>query len=230
MGSTAIALIDNHPITMVGLMQVLAESSDYSVVAKGSSSLDILSIADEYQPSVMIVDMAVPGNALAAISFIAKKYPNMRIIDFTAASGVDYAVAALEAGAQGYVSKTCSSDEIIIALRAVMTGQTYVSQNFAGSVITALRNASIRKLAMQALKLSAREDQIVHYLLVGKTNKEIAARLEISEKTVKHYMTILMQKLNARNRTEAVIAAQKLDLRPFSLDTALDREFIEVNY
>ena len=78
-------------------------------------------------------------------------------------------------------------------------------------MIVALRNASVRKLAAQAIRLSVREDQIVRLLLKGRTNKEIAAVLSISEKTVKHYMTILMQKLHARNRLEVVIQAQKME-------------------
>ena len=76
-----------------------------------------------------------------------------------------------------------------------------------------MRNASLRKVAAQAIKLSIREEQIVRLLLRGRTNKEIAAGLGIGEKTVKHYMTILMQKLQARNRLEVVIAAQKLEVQ-----------------
>jgi DNA-binding NarL/FixJ family response regulator len=158
----------------------------------------------------MILDLAVPGNAIAVIADITAKYPGIGIIVFTAAPGVDYAVNALEAGARGYVSKTCSADELVNAAKAVTAGNTYISQNFASEVVTALRNASVRRIAMQALRLSSREDQIVQFLLGGKTNKEIAFQLGITERTVKHYMTILMQKLNARNRVEVVIAAQNL--------------------
>jgi two-component system nitrate/nitrite response regulator NarL len=77
-------------------------------------------------------------------------------------------------------------------------------------VISALRNSSVRTPSDPSIKLSVREDQIVRLLLVGRTNKEIAERLKISEKTVKHYMTLLMQKLHARNRVEVVLAAQEL--------------------
>lgn len=215
MNPVAVALIDSHPVTIEGMSQVLATQDTFAVVARGGSARDALAIAERHRPNLMILDLAIPGNAIAAISEITANYPEVRIITFTAAPGVDYAVSALEAGARGYVSKACTPDELIGAARAVTAGATYVSQNFASEVITALRNASVRRIAMQALKLSAREDQIVQFLLSGKTNKEIASRLGITERTVKHYMTVLMQKLNARNRVEVVLAAQNLT-RPAS--------------
>jgi len=209
-GAVTLAVVDDHPITNQGLVQLFADGTICTVVARGRSSSDAVAIADQHQPDVIILDLGVPGNALATIAQIVAAHPKLKIIAFTAAPGVEYAVNALEAGARGYVSKTCELDELLRAVTAVVGGDTFVSQSFAAGVITALRNASVRKVASQALKLSVREDQIIHLLLHGKTNKEIAIQLKISEKTVKHYMTVLMQKLNARNRVEAVIAAQKL--------------------
>jgi len=214
MSSVSVALVDGHPVTVEGLAHVLAAQGTFSVIARGGSARDALAIAERYRPNLMIMDLVIPGNAIAAISDITACHPDIGIVAFTAAPGVDYAVKAMEAGARGYVSKSCLSDELIRAARAVATGKTYVSQNFAGEVIAALSNASVRRIAMQALRLSAREDQIVQFLLGGKTNKEIASELGLTERTVKHYMTVLMQKLNARNRVEVVIAAQKLGRDP----------------
>jgi two-component system nitrate/nitrite response regulator NarL len=210
MSSVSVALIDSHPVTVEGVAHVLASKGAFTVVARGGSAREGLAIAERHRPDLMILDLMIPGNAMTAISDITANYQGIGIIAFTAAPGVDYAVNALEAGARGYVSKSCMPDELINAVRAVSAGDTYISQNFASEVITALRNTSIRRIAMQALKLSAREDQIVQFLLGGKTNKEIASKLGITERTVKHYMTVLMQKLNARNRVEVVLAAQSL--------------------
>jgi DNA-binding NarL/FixJ family response regulator len=207
-------LIDGHPVTIEGVAHVLATQGTFTVVARGGSSRDALVVAERHRPDLMIMDLAISGNAIAAISEITARYPGAGIVAFTAAPGVDYAVNAMEAGARGYVSKSCTPDELVSAAAAVAAGNTYVSQNFASEVITALKNASVRRIAMQALRLSAREDQIVQFLLSGKTNKEIASQLGITERTVKHYMTVLMQKLNARNRVEVVIAAQKLGRDP----------------
>lgn len=210
MHSVSVALIDHHPVTIEGVAQVLGAHGTFNVVARGGSSLDALMIAEQHRPDLMILELAIPGNAIETISKIVAQNRRTGIVAFTAAPGVDYAVSAMEAGAQGYVSKSCSPDELVNAALAVVAGNTYVSQNFATEVVTALRNASVRKIAMQALRLSTREDQIVQFLLGGKTNKEIASKLGITERTVKHYMTVLMQKLNARNRVEVVLAAQNL--------------------
>ncbi len=94
-------------------------------------------------------------------------------------------------------------------MEAVERGETYIAPGLASQVITLLRTHSFRKVA-DAAKFSVREEQVVRLLLRGQTNKEIATSLSISERTVKHYMTILMQKLNVRSRLEFVIAAQKL--------------------
>ena len=150
------------------------------------------------------------GDVYAAIASSIKISPNTKIVAFTAATGVDSAIRALDAGANGYVLKGSSAQELIQAVEAVRHGETYITQSFASQVIAALRNASVRRVAAEAVRFSIREDQIVRLLLRGNTNKDIAASLKISEKTVKNYMTILMQKLNARNRLEVVIAAQAL--------------------
>jgi two-component system, NarL family, nitrate/nitrite response regulator NarL len=139
--------------------------------------------------------------------------PNTKVVAFTAASGVEAAIRALDAGANGYVRKGSSAQELIQAVEAVRHGETYITQSFANQVIAGLRNAPLRKVAAAAVRFSIREYQIVRLLLRGKTNRDIAIALRISEKTVKNYMTILMQKLNARNRLEVVIAAQAFSER-----------------
>ncbi len=213
MKAISVALVDDQPITLAGLIQAFAAEGEYRIVATGSSLQEAVTIAAVHQPEILVIDLAASGHTLTAISSIMAQHPTTRIIALAAASGVDHAVSALEAGARAYVARTCSADELIRAARAVVAGETYVSQSLASGVIAALRQASVRKRALQALKLTVREEQIVQLLLLGRPNKEIAARLGISEKTVKHYMTILMQKLNVTNRVEAVIAAQKLDPR-----------------
>jgi DNA-binding NarL/FixJ family response regulator len=150
------------------------------------------------------------GDVFAAIAMSIKLSPNTKVVAFTAATGVDTAIRALDAGANGYVLKGSNAQELIQAVESVRQGETYITQNFASQVIAALRNAPLRRVAAEVVQFSIREDQIVRLLLRGRTNKEIAISLKISEKTVRNYMTILMQKLNARNRLEVVIAAQAM--------------------
>lgn len=193
-----------------GLGLIFSSTPDYEVVAKGRCADDAVSIAERLQPDVLIIDLSMPGNAFEAIQKIVASAPAVKIIAFTAIASVEYAVRALEAGARGYVLKGSTVDELAQALASVLAGETYVTPIFASKVITALRNASRRSVEAEAVKLSIREGQIVKLLLRGCTNKEIGEDLQISEKTVRHYMTLLMRKLNVRNRVEAVIAAQRL--------------------
>jgi DNA-binding NarL/FixJ family response regulator len=226
MRSVSVAVIDGHPITIEGLVHVLAAQGTFTVTARGRSFQDALAIVERHRPEVMILGLAVPGNAVATISQIMSRYPGTRIIVFTAVPGIEHAVGVLEAGARGYVSKSCPADELVNAARAVVAGAIYVSESFASGAITALKNASVRKVAMQALSLTAREDQIVDLLLGGRTNKEIASDLGLTERTVKHYMTILMQKLNVRNRVEVAMAAQNLRRTSTGRPSIADSSFI----
>jgi two-component system, NarL family, nitrate/nitrite response regulator NarL len=206
-----LALIDDHPIVIEGLTHVLEERHDFRIVATGATLREAREIAQRYLPDVMILHSSLSGDTIATISDLGATHPGIRILVFASDLGVDHAVRALEAGARGYVSKSCPLSELLRAAGAIAAGETYVSTSFASIVIPALRKASANAVATQDLKLSVRENQIVRLLLDGKTNREIAGGLGITEGTVKHYMTILKQKLNARNRVEVVIAAQNLD-------------------
>ena len=154
--------------------------------------------------------------------FQISAFPKTSVIAFTSLPGVEPAVRALDAGAKGYTLKSNSADELCLAISAIGGGDTYITPAFATKVIMALRNSSLRKRAVDAIRLSVREEKIIKMLLQGRTNKEIGIQLAISEKTVKNHMTILMQKMHARNRVEVLIAAQKLGsetLSGFALHT-----------
>ena len=193
-----------------GIITLLSRAHGLEVLSTGSTARDIIDISSRVRPDVIIVDLSMAGDVFAAIATSVKISPDTKIVAFTAATGVDTAIRALDAGANGYVLKGSSADELLRAVEAVRHGETYITQNFASQVIAALRNETVRRVAAEAVRFSIREEQIVRLLLRGNTNKQIAGALGISEKTVKNYMTILMQKLNARNRLEVVIAAQAL--------------------
>ena len=210
MGRVSIAFVDDHPVLLNGLAHIFSEIARFEVLAVGRCASDVVALATAQHPDVVLLDLNMPGDAFAAIARIRELSPQTKIVVFTASAGIDHAVRALEAGATGYVLKGSTDDELMQAIDTVLAGETFITPSFASKVIAALRAASIRRTAALKVKLSVREDQIVRLLLLGRTNKEIAQRLQISEKTVKHYMTLLMQKLQARNRVEVVLAAQEL--------------------
>jgi DNA-binding NarL/FixJ family response regulator len=222
MSTVSVGLVDDHPLMIEGIVTLLSRAHGIQVLSTGSTARDIIDISSRFHPDVIIVDLSMAGDVYAAITTSTRVSPNTKIVAFTAATGVDSAIRALDAGANGYVLKGSSAQELIQAVESVRHGETYITQSFASQVIAALRNASLRRVAAEAVRFSIREDQIVRLLLRGKTNKEIAISIKISEKTVKNYMTILMQKLNARNRLEVVIAAQALS--EHELDGSLKTE------
>ena len=209
MSSISVALIDDHPLMVEAIESLLKRTPGFEVVGLGATASDVVELCRNARPQVAVVDLHLPGDVYAAIATAVKMSPTTKVVAFTAATGVDSAIRALDAGASGYVLKGSSTAELLQAIYSVHTGETYITQSFASRVIAGLRDASLRRKAAEAVILSIREQQIVRLLMNGKTNKEIAIAINISEKTVKHYMTVLMQKLQVRNRVEVVIAAQK---------------------
>jgi two-component system, NarL family, nitrate/nitrite response regulator NarL len=209
MSAVSIVLIDDHPLMIEAISSSLKRTEGFDIVGTGATADELVGLCRLIHPQVAVVDLSMPGDVYGAIADAIKISPSTKVVAFTAATGVDSAVRALDAGASGYVLKGSSTSELIQAISSARSGATYITQSFASKVIAGLRDASLRRKAAEAVVLSIREQQIVRLLLSGKTNKEIAIAIEISEKTVKHYMTVLMQKLQVRNRLEVVIAAQK---------------------
>ena len=211
MSSISVAVIDDHPLMIEAVSDLLHRArGGFKVVGVGSSANDIVELCERNKPQISVVDLHMPGgDVYATLANAIKVSPSTKIVAFTAATGVDSAIRALDAGASAYVLKGSSTKELLHAISSALSGETYITQNFASRVIAGLRDASLRRKAAEAVMLSIREQQIIRLLMIGKTNKEIAIAIKISEKTVKHYMTALMQKLQVRNRLEVVIAAQR---------------------
>lgn len=208
---TSLAYVDPYPIVARGIACCLGDVGTIEIVAQGVTCADAVDIAATKKPAVTIIDVAAKGDVFATIGEMRRLNPAGKILVYTAITEVDSAVKSLEAGANGYILKSAPVEELTSGIACVLSGDTFITPSFAMSVITALRTTSLRKVASRTAQLSSREDQVIKLLLHGKTNKEIALRLAISEKTVKHYMTLLMQKLNVRNRIEVVLAAQKME-------------------
>jgi DNA-binding NarL/FixJ family response regulator len=216
----SIAVVDDHPLLMEGLAALMQRKPGFSLTAAGSSASDVYAITAKHRPDAMIVDLNMPGDAFKAIADASKAAPDMKIVVFTASTNTDHAIQALEAGAKAYVLKGSPAVELIEAIETACRGEIYITPSFAAKVIGAVQSKALEKKTAQSAKLSTREDQIVRLLLCGKQNREIARALSLSEKTVKCYMTHLMQKLNARNRLEVVLAARRLNPVAFETTSA----------
>lgn len=207
-----VCLVDDHPVLLSGILALLNSESNFNVQGTASNAGGAIAICEKYSPDVIVMDLNMPGNVIGAIKTIVSMSETTKVMAFTAVSGVDYAIAALEAGAAGYVLKGSTIDELKEAIEQVHQGENYISPSFAAKVVSGLRSASLRRTAREACRFSVREEQVLRLLLQGQTNKEIGEVLAISDKTVKHYMTVIMQKMNVRNRIEVVLAAQDMGI------------------
>jgi DNA-binding NarL/FixJ family response regulator len=207
-GLVTIAFVDDHPVLLEGIGAVFARDGRFNVVASGNSADAARAIFAAHRPDLLFVDLSMPGDVFAAISDITAGQSPTKVVVYTACTAVDLAMQALDSGASAFVVKDSISNELFDAIAVVLRGELFISQGYAGRVLSGMRNRAARASAANAAKLSQREKQVVHLLLEARSNKEIASNLSISEKTVKHYMTSLMTKLNARNRVEVALAAQ----------------------
>lgn len=151
----------------------------------------------------------MPGDCLEAIRLILATYPATKVVVFTASNSVRPAAELLEAGISGYVLKGASAADLHKAIEDAYAGQTYITPALARKVIVSMKTAQLRQKVPPSIRLHHREEQVMRGVMRGGSNKEIGRRLNISEKTVKHYMTSLMNKFHVRNRLELVLEVRK---------------------
>jgi len=195
-----IAVIDDHPLIREGLIALLSTQSDITVVAEASDGADALKLYRVHRPDVLLMDLSMPKlGGVEATAAICKEFPNARILVLTIRTGDEDIHRALRAGAKGYLLKETSSRELFDAIRSVHEGRRYIPP------------AVAMQLAERppASDLTQRELEILQKISDGKSNKEIADVLSITEATVKGHVSNILIKLGAGDRTEAVTTALK---------------------
>jgi two-component system nitrate/nitrite response regulator NarL len=203
-----IAIVDDHPLFREGVAHILGANPDIEVVAEGASADEAVFIAGEFLPDVMLLDLSMPGSGLAAVKHIAQSFPVVKTIVLTVSEEEDDVTSALHAGAKAYVLKGVSGRELVSILRSVAAGEVYVTPALAANLLYGLSASHGQQAGSPLDELTERERQIVELVAAGDSNKEIAAQLFLSEKTVKHHMTNILQKLQVRNRVEAALVAR----------------------
>ncbi|GLO45688.1 MULTISPECIES: response regulator [Pseudomonas] len=198
-----IGIVDDHPLLREGVANILRRRADLQVMEQGASAQDAKDIAQRVRPDVMLMDVNMPGDVFAAVRFISTELSDVRVLMLTVSESENDAFLALEAGAFGYVLKGVSGPELVTAIRLVAKGQTYITPDFVNKLLS---NFKKHEAEIHTFDLTQREEQVIYEVSKGLTNREVASKLFISEKTVKHYMSCVMQKLHVRNRVEAVTA------------------------
>ena len=205
-----IVLVDDHPLFREGVAYTLAAQTDMAVVAQGESGDEAVRLAATCAPDVVLLDLNIPGGGIEAARAIAAAQPATRVIMLTASVDEDDLVAAMAAGARGYILKGVAARELVSIVRRVHGGEGYVAPALAASLLSGIGRRPASTAPPDPLAaLTERERQILDQVAAGLSNKEVAAKLHLSEKTVKHYMTIIMEKLGVRNRVEAALLAKR---------------------
>ncbi len=207
-----LVIVDDHTLFREGLASVLGAEADFDIIGSGGSAQEAIRLAKELLPEIILLDIDMPGSGLEAARLIARDFPVIKIVVLTASEADDHLMSALKLGVRAFILKGVAARELIRILRSVAEGETYIPPALAAGLLLEMRApaAPETKTAENPInELTAREREILENLAGGLSNKEIGKKLFLSEKTVKHYMTNILQKLQVRNRVEAALLAQR---------------------
>lgn len=190
-----VLIADEHPIVRQGLTALLGQQAEMEVVMQAQSGEEAIQCFDKLLPDVGLFDFQLAGmGGIQVMLAILQKQPKAKIIVFTASQNEEQIYRSIEAGARGYLLKTSSEEEIISCIHAVYHGQTWIPD--------AIKETLARRLA--APELTKREQEVLHVMSAGKSNKQIGAVLNMSEGTVKVHVTHILEKLKVDGRAEAL--------------------------
>ncbi len=212
MDKIRLVIIDDHPIFREGVVSILGSEADLDVVGQGLTADDALRLTRDLLPDVILLDVNMPGGGLNAAETIANSFPVVKIIMLTGSADEDDVLAALKAGAHAYVLKGVAARELNTILHTVYSGEGYVTPSLAASLLSEMKSAVKEKQPTKAdsfEELTERERQILELIADGTSNKEIGQKLFLTEKTIKHYVTNILQKLHVSNRVQAALLAQQ---------------------
>jgi two-component system nitrate/nitrite response regulator NarL len=206
-----IAVIDDHPLVLAGAVRTLEKQPDFKIVGEGECCDDAVRIAQDELPDIMLLDVSMPGGGINAVRRIAAIAPVVKTVMLTVSEDEATVSAALDAGARGYILKGIRGPDFVNTLRSIAQGDSYVSPGLAARLLTSARRkpATGKETEDLVAQLSARETTILSELAKGKSNRDIGEALGLTERTVKHYMTNILQKLQVRNRLEAALKAER---------------------
>lgn len=211
MNEIRVLVVDDHSLFRRGVIQTIGGEADMTVVGEAETASAAIERAKEMLPDLVLLDINLPDRSgLSVAETLQRECPYSKIVVLTVVEDEDAVLRALKEGAQGYVLKGVSAEELVQVIRSVYRGETYVTPSIAGRLLTELTAPGANRTALDSIgELTERERAILDLVAQGKTNKEIAAELFLSEKTVKHYMTNVLQKLQVRNRVEAALIARE---------------------
>lgn len=209
MTALRLVLADDHPLYRDGVARTLRDAGDFDIVGEAQDGEAAAQMCEALRPDLVLLDISMPkGGGIGALTRIMQMESPPKVAMLTASEDEGDLMQALKLGALGYVLKGVGASELVELVRDLAGGRSYVSPGLAGRLLLAMRGkgaAAPNPLA----DLSRREEDILKLVAQGRSNKEVGRDLNIQEKTVKHYMTSILQKLQVRNRVEAAMLARE---------------------
>ena len=206
-----ILIADDHLVVREGLRAILEAADDLTLVGEAADGAEAVQLAGELSPDVVLMDLRMPGvDGIEAIRQIKARYPEVEIVILTTYDDDENIVRGLRAGARGYLLKDTGRKVLFEAIRAAARGESLLPSAVIDKIVAHLAEPQ----PAEAKPLSDREQEVLVLLAQGAANKEIAARLYITERTVKAHVTSIFNKLGVNSRTEAVAVAMRSGLLP----------------
>ncbi|WP_174728938.1 response regulator [Mesobacillus harenae] len=220
--TTKIVIIDDHQLFREGVKRILDFEKSFEVAAEGDDGSEALSLVEEHQPDVVIMDINMPHiNGVEATGHLIEKYPDSKVIILSIHDDENYVTHALKTGASGYLLKEMDADALIEAVKVVADGGSYLHPRVTHNLVKEYRRLSSEKssngegynqhieIRRPLHLLTRRECEVLQLLADGKSNRGIGEALFISEKTVKNHVSNILQKMSVNDRTQAVVVAIK---------------------
>jgi DNA-binding NarL/FixJ family response regulator len=204
MTKVRILLADDHGVVREGIKRLLSDQPDMQVVAEASDGTEVVRCVQAIRPDLVMMDLSMPGTSgVEATMLVKAACPDTKVLALTVHEDAAYLREFLRAGASGYLLKRAPTEELVRAVRVVAEGGLYVDPRVAGSLVNTLIDAQ-RHEANSAAELSDRETEVMRRIAQGFSNKEIAAQLNVSVKTVETYKARSMEKLGLKSRVDIV--------------------------
>jgi DNA-binding NarL/FixJ family response regulator len=224
-----VLIADDHALLREGLRKILEMEPDLTVVGEACDGLDAVAKVAQLAPEVVLMDINMPGGGgLEATRAVRERFPGVDVIALTIHDDDEYVVEMVNAGAKGYILKDVEPARVVEAIHRVHEGESFIPSNLMAKVFREFQRISMYGKKLQPVvesrfgsreieggeheKLTAREMEILQQIVNGRTNKEIATALFISEKTVKNHVTNILKKLDLSDRTQAAVYALRYGL------------------
>lgn len=206
-------LADDHRMLREGLTHSMVDAG-FDVVAQAGDGAEAVRLAERYAPDVVLMDVSMSTtDGVEACRQMRSIVPNTRVVMLTMHTDPETLSAALHAGAVGYLVKDCTTDEVAEAVRLAANGDTVLSPQLAESLLAEVRRLNEPQHPVSEERIvSEREEEVLQLITDGGSTPEVAAKMYISQKTVKNHLASIYQKLGARDRTQAVLAAMRLGI------------------